>query len=345
MAARRDRRRVVVEQVDVRAVARDPRGDAAQALAGRRRARSRAAPRRRSRPPRPRGGSRGSCAGGSRATRLRFSSWILRWAPVRRAERQRRRRVRQRPRGRRRPRGGSRARAARRSARRGPGRPTSPPRPRAAGARASRGTRRGCRSPTATGSRPATGSRRRRRRPAHGIRSAIPSSVWPSVGQQLELGVADPDVAGDRQRLDLPERQRPRALDVVLLVELAQLALRPRPARARRRAAVVSAQPSAASGNAKRPSRWSQSPCVHSSPTAPSPPARTTTGSASSSCGSTGESMTKHSASPSSPARWTIVQRRLPERAADDDDVSVEADGLHAPATPRRAAWPPRGAS
>ena len=77
-----------------------------------------------------------------------------------------------------------------------------------------------------------------------------------------------------------------------------------------------------------RPSRWSQSPCVHSRPDSSQPACPSTIGSASSSSGSTGESTTKHSRRPSVP-RWTSVQRRLPERAAHDDDVSVDADGLH----------------
>ena len=43
---------------------------------------------------------------------------------------------------------------------------------------------------------------------------------------QLQLvGVADLELAGDRQRLHLPQRERPRPLDVVLGVEAAQLAL------------------------------------------------------------------------------------------------------------------------
>ena len=42
---------------------------------------------------------------------------------------------------------------------------------------------------------------------------------------QLDLLAADLDASGDGQRLDLAEAQRRRALDVVLLVELAQLAL------------------------------------------------------------------------------------------------------------------------
>src|SRR3954452_3156309 len=55
-----------------------------------------------------------------------------------------------------------------------------------------------------------------------------------------------------------------------------------------------------------RPSRWSQSPCVHTRPDSSQPACASTIGSASSSSGRTGESITKHSAPPS-PPRWTSV--------------------------------------
>ena len=60
-------------------------------------------------------------------------------------------------------------------------------------------------------------------------------------------------MAGHRQRLDLAERQRRRALDVVLLVEGAQLALRRRRARPVRRAAVVSAHAERRAGEREAP--------------------------------------------------------------------------------------------
>ena len=44
-------------------------------------------------------------------------------------------------------------------------------------------------------------------------------------GVQLELELADRAAARDRQRLNRPQRQRPWALDQVLLVKRAQLAL------------------------------------------------------------------------------------------------------------------------
>ena len=81
------------------------------------------------------------------------------------------------------------------------------------------------------------------------------------------------------------ERQRPLALDVPLVVERAQLRAAPR--RARRAAARRSSRPtpSAASGNASRPSTWSQSACVASSPLERKPARSSTAGSASSSSG------------------------------------------------------------
>src|SRR4051794_27144717 len=51
-----------------------------------------------------------------------------------------------------------------------------------------------------------------------------------------------------------------------------------------------------------RPSRWSQSPCVHTRPDSSQPACASTIGSASCSSGRTGESITKHSA-----PRWTSV--------------------------------------
>ena len=133
-------------------------------------------------------------------------------------------------------------------------------------ARASRGRRCASRPSEPSGSRPARGSRRTRARLAHGIKIAIPSATWPSVGCSSSSRGADLELAGHRQRLELSEPQRARALDVVLVVERAQLRARLRRARRVSRAAVVSATPSAASGNASRPSRWSQSPCVASRP-------------------------------------------------------------------------------
>ena len=75
-----------------------------------------------------------------------------------------------------------------------------------------------------SGSRPARGSRRDEH-PAHGIQIAMPSAVCPSVGCSSSSSSPTSSVPGHRQRLDLAERQRPLALDVVLVVERAQLAL------------------------------------------------------------------------------------------------------------------------
>ena len=181
-------------------------------------------------------------------TRLRFSSWILRWAPVRRAGGMRRRRVRQRLEI-----GDVLAedregalRVDRRAVARDDPRRLLDPWPQALERREVRVAAAGLGQPRDLDGRQVVAAdddvrpRDPQRHPVLGVAVR---------GQEVELGVADPDVAGDRQRLDLPERQRPRALDVVLLVELAQLALAS-PGLARRRAPVVSAQPSAASGNA-----------------------------------------------------------------------------------------------
>ena len=62
-------------------------------------------------------------------------------------------------------------------------------------------------------------------------------------------------------------------------------------------------EPSGASGQTSRQSRWSQSPCVASNPVASQPAWASTDGSASSSSGRTGESTTKVSS-----PWWTSVQ-------------------------------------
>src|ERR1700722_12806771 len=68
------------------------------------------------------------------------------------------------------------------------------------------------------------------------------------------------------------------------------------------RSAVDSGHPSAASGNASRPNRWSQWECVASRPETGKPDRSRTSGSARSSSGYTGESSTN----PSSPARTAV---------------------------------------
>ena len=82
------------------------------------------------------------------------------------------------------------------------------------------------------------------------------------------------------------------------------------PGSAASRSAVLSPHPSDACGNAIRPSRWSQSAWVTSSPDTGKPACSSTLGTASSSSGYTGESITK----PSSPARTAVhvvCQKRL----------------------------------
>ena len=78
----------------------------------------------------------------------------------------------------------------------------------------------------ASGSRPARGSRRRRARAPTAPRSPCRPRVWPSAGCSSSSCSPTSSVPGHRQRLDLAERQRPLALDVVLGVERAQLARR-----------------------------------------------------------------------------------------------------------------------
>ena len=76
----------------------------------------------------------------------------------------------------------------------------------------------------ASGSRPATGSRRTPARAPTGSRPPCRPGV--AVGRlQLQLAIADLELPRHRQPLGARQRERPRALDVVLLVELAQGAL------------------------------------------------------------------------------------------------------------------------
>src|SRR3954469_20109870 len=76
------------------------------------------------------------------------------------------------------------------------------------------------------------------------------------------------------------------------------------------RVAVGSAKPSDASGNASRPSRWSQSAWVASSPAGSKPDWRSISGSSSSSSGKTGESINSASA-PARSATAFVCQRLL----------------------------------
>ena len=173
------------------------------------------------------------------------------------------------------------------------------------GARASRPRR-------ASGSRPATGSRRTTSTLAHGIQTAMPSAVWPSAGCSSSSLLAERrSWPGTGSACELPAAERARALDVVLLVEVAQLALRAR--RARRAAAARStrrrraARRGTRSGRAGGPSRA----CVASSPTTRKPRL----------LGDRGQRPRARRAAPASrrrtPPRPDADQRagRLPERA------------------------------
>ena len=142
------------------------------------------------------------------------------------------------------------ARARRRAARRGRARRARPARRAARAGRASRGRPRASRPARASGSRPARGSRRTRARAPTGPDRHAVGGVAVGAGCSSSSCVADPAAARHRQRLRLRQRQRPGALDVVLLVELAQLALRAPRLGAAARSAVDSPTPSGASGNA-----------------------------------------------------------------------------------------------
>ena len=162
-----------------------------------------------------------------------------------------------------------------------------------AGARALRGRSRRRRRRSASGISPARGSRPRRARAPTGSRS--PSRRRCGRRRDAARARASPisQAAGDRQRLHGAERERTRALDQQLFVEVAQLALGLRRAAACSRAAVLSrAARARAPGKARRPSRWSQSPCVASSPLGAGKRACSiSAGSVSSSSGRTGESI------------------------------------------------------
>ena len=111
----------------------------------------------------------------------------------------------------------------------------------------------------------ARGSRRRRAPRPTGTRS--PCRRRCALGRvQLELALAEVELARHRQRLDLAERAAARALR--RSARRRSRAARAAPRRARRAAARRSSPrtPSAASGKASRPSRWSQSPWVASRP-------------------------------------------------------------------------------
>ena len=141
---------------------------------------------------------------------------------------------------------------------------------------------------------------------------AIPSTVCPSaacssssrspIAQRPGTGSAwtEPSASGGRARSAGPSSK-------------ARSSRWASPGEARRRSAVLSAQPSATPGKASRPSRWSQSPCVASSPLGAGKRAcSSSAGSASSSSGSTGESITNVSSPPrraiSAAAPRTITQ-------------------------------------
>src|SRR3954453_18938091 len=136
---------------------------------------------------------------------------------------------------------------------------------------------------------------------AHPIQSAMPSTTCPSVGCSSivcaptsrwpgtgSAWTCPSDSGADRSRYSSSSKARRRRAAS--------------PGSAVSRAAVVSATPSAASGNASRPSRWSQSACVATRPLNGKPACSSSAGSTSSSSGSTGESTTRHS----SPSRMIV---------------------------------------
>ena len=91
---------------------------------------------------------------------------------------------------------------------------------------ASPGRRTPTRSRRSTGSRPARGSRRTTSTSAHGIQIAMPSSVWPSVGCSSSSRSPIPQWPGTGSACGAGSVSGRGPLDVVLLVEVAQLALR-----------------------------------------------------------------------------------------------------------------------
>ena len=320
--------------------------DAAQALGDVDVRRSRAAPRRRSRPPRPRGGSRGYvCCRLTALTRVRFSAWILRCARRAARERQRRRRVRQRLEVRE-VLAQDRERAQRRrSARRGRERPTSPARrgPQALERREVGVAAAGLGQPrdldrreevAADERRRAHGIRRSPSRPRCGPRSGSSSS---SRGADLERARAPAAPGAGRATAGAGARRSARRRS-----RAARAAAAPgSPAGARRSSRRT---PSAASGNARRPSRWSQSPCVHSRPEQRQPACSQRPPAAPRArAGSTGESMTKHSRRPVGTGRGgrscsVVCQNALRTTRTSAWRPTTRMRG----ATRRRAAWPPR---
>ena len=216
-----------------------------------------------------------------------------------------------------------------------------------AGAPASRGRPSASRPRTASGSRPVRGNPRRRALSPTGSRSPCRPATWPSVGCSSSSRVADLELAGHGQRLELAERRAGAGAR-------RSARRRSRAARApRRRARRSGARPSSrrrrarASGKARRPSRWSQSPCVASSPEHGQPTCSSSAGSDSSSSGSTGESITKASAP--SPSRSRTAHDRAGRLPVADVQTRTSAcrPTTRTGAAPRRrrAAWPPRAAS
>ena len=154
-----------------------------------------------------------------------------------------------------------------------------------------------------SGSRPATGNRRTRAPPAtEARRSSRPrcarrlDAVRARRRHRRSTACPGPGAPGSRRARAAgdPRRSAPRRT----------LAARAAPRRARPPAAraVGSPAPSVASGNASRPSRWSQSPWVTSRPLTGKPACSISDGSASSSSGRTGESIRN----PSSLARIAV---------------------------------------
>ena len=194
------------------------------------------------------------------------------------------------------------------------------------------------RTPRSTGSRPARGSRRTTSTDAHGTQTAMPSTVCPSAGCSSSSRSPIAQCPGTGSACGAGQHERRRPLDVVLLVEVAQLALRgarlvaqPRGARLgqpeRRVAERVAAEQVVPVGVRRqaaddaelglRRHRRQQLELV---------------------------GQHRRVDAERLLARPHERAGRLPEARRDDDDVGMEPDGLHGP-TRRRAASPPRGGS
>jgi hypothetical protein len=155
---------------------------------------------------------------------------------------------------------------------------------------------------------------------------------------QLQLALADPAVARHRQRLRPAQHERRGPLDVVLLVEVAQLALR---------GARLVAQPRGA--RLRQPERRVAEP-VAAEQVVPVGVGRQAADDAELRLRRDGgqqlQLVGQHRRVDAERLLAGAHERagRLPEPRGDDDDVGMQPDGLHG-TTRRRAAWPPRGGS